>query len=233
MSADVITSRRIELLTSGVSVKVMTMGSRQLTVTVFRQLIDERLISHDGHLKGQPMAFVNYHTAECKDIEREHLHVVWAGSRGPRCSTIEPPSFGWFFPPTGQEYLQAIARRLLPAGSDPLLGVRDGSSVVPLCKRHGIALAARMDALTRDAVKRQKELDWFQANNRGGNLKERIDSLAADRDRALEALTSRFESVLLLALDAEASAEAERRERHSRLWADLRELEQAFIGGLA
>src|SRR5215471_19434686 len=65
--------------TATVEIKSLRIGARQMTLSVFRQLVNEDLISSDtGELLGVPWGLVNYFW-QCCDADRtaSHLHVVW------------------------------------------------------------------------------------------------------------------------------------------------------------
>lgn len=73
----VITAHEATVKTATVEVKSLTISGKQVTLAVFRQLQEDRLI--DGVtalLHGVGWGKVNYHPDGCKD-DGEHLHVVW------------------------------------------------------------------------------------------------------------------------------------------------------------
>lgn len=80
-----ITTREATVRTATVSVKVLTLDKRQVTLSVFRQLINEDLMywNEDGSMSfaGVPWGTVNYFWPGCgiEDwMSRDpHLHVVW------------------------------------------------------------------------------------------------------------------------------------------------------------
>src|SRR4051794_38982249 len=60
-----------------IEVKVMKIGNRQVTLSVFRQLKQENIIDpQTTELCGIPWGTVNYHV-DCDEIKGDHLHVVW------------------------------------------------------------------------------------------------------------------------------------------------------------
>jgi hypothetical protein len=76
----ILTSNEASIQTATVDVKVIRIGQRQMTLSVFRQLKKEALIDWDVdervyQLRGQPWGLVNYCPGCCKQYE--HLHVVW------------------------------------------------------------------------------------------------------------------------------------------------------------
>src|SRR6266496_1508798 len=95
----ILTTEDVAITTLSIEVKVMKIGKRQVTLSVFRQLPEERIIDHlTGKLRGIPWGRVNYHV-ECSDaipvltygqelirkvLQEEgqkwvdpHLHIVW------------------------------------------------------------------------------------------------------------------------------------------------------------
>ncbi len=62
--------------TAFVEIKTLTIGKKQMTLAVFRQLPEEDVINQATcELRGIPWGHVNYHP-DCKD-EAAHLHVIW------------------------------------------------------------------------------------------------------------------------------------------------------------
>lgn len=61
--------------TATIAVRSLTLNSKQVTLSVFRQLIKEDLIDAETEqLRGVPWGTVNYFWGDCKD---NHLHIVW------------------------------------------------------------------------------------------------------------------------------------------------------------
>lgn len=76
----VIQIRDAVLKTLKVEVKSLTISGKQMTLAVFRQLVEEPLINVEtGELKGVPWGTVNYYWGDCKPLGNYngHLHVVW------------------------------------------------------------------------------------------------------------------------------------------------------------
>lgn len=71
----IITAREATIKTATVAVKALTISGKQVTLSVFRQLIKEPLIDgQTGLLAGVPWGIVNYFWGPCTN---NHLHVVW------------------------------------------------------------------------------------------------------------------------------------------------------------
>ncbi|MDQ4146346.1 MAG: hypothetical protein M3120_01385 [Pseudomonadota bacterium] len=88
------------ITTAEVTIKALTIGKRQVTQAVFKQLQDEPLINEDiCQFCGVPWGIVNYRPAgECPSTririlknEVQHLHVVWQLGTQLRRSSV--PSF--------------------------------------------------------------------------------------------------------------------------------------------
>lgn len=62
--------------TANVEVKVLAISGRQVTMSVFRQLSQEELLSATASYNGLPWGRVNYFWGKCVSDE-EHLHIVW------------------------------------------------------------------------------------------------------------------------------------------------------------
>lgn len=65
-----------QVSTAKVEIKTLTISGKQVTLAVFRQLIEEQLIAENGRLKGVAWGTVNYHPDKCHDDD-PHWHVVW------------------------------------------------------------------------------------------------------------------------------------------------------------
>ena len=90
--------RNAQVSTATVEIKTLTVSGKQVTLTVFRQLIEAPLIVDDGSLNGEAWGTVNYHWGKCDD-DAPHWHVVWQQGDELRRSqvsrTYEPPPVFW------------------------------------------------------------------------------------------------------------------------------------------
>lgn len=77
MTGRQLTVHNASVTTMTVEVKTLTIGTRQVTQGIFRQLIDEDLISRDGSLNGTPWGHVTWHPDNCATSDRPHWHIVW------------------------------------------------------------------------------------------------------------------------------------------------------------
>ena len=129
-----LTTQNASITTVAVEVKALTIGSKQVTLSVFRQLQEEPLIAHDGTLNGVPWGHVNYHPDKCGD-DPEHLHIVWQKDDRLRRASVQAPYAGHHLHPAADLYVQAriwngTARSpLVPVDGDNLaMGERIGFS---------------------------------------------------------------------------------------------------------
>jgi hypothetical protein len=82
--------------TAAVEVKTMTIGKRQMTLSLFRQVRDEDLIDlTTGELDGTPWGVIDYHWPGCVGpiSSADHFHVLWQkGKELRRCAVYRDPS---------------------------------------------------------------------------------------------------------------------------------------------
>ncbi|QIY72060.1 hypothetical protein HEP84_25830 [Streptomyces sp. RLB1-33] len=86
---DRFTPQNVTVTTATIEVKTLTLGKRQITQSVFRQLVEEPLIDESGAFCGQPWGYINH----CPDkkvaaddlsgrmidcaTSIDHRHVIW------------------------------------------------------------------------------------------------------------------------------------------------------------
>lgn len=75
-----LTASEVVITTATIEVKILQIGNRQFTLSVYDQLLEEPIIDPEtGKLCGTPWGWVNRHT-DCKEISKlnvEHLHIIW------------------------------------------------------------------------------------------------------------------------------------------------------------
>lgn len=77
MASAPLTVASAKVHTASVEIDVMKIDGKQVTLSVFRQMLHEHLIDPDsGDFLGVPWGHVNYHPDKCADAAT-HLHVVW------------------------------------------------------------------------------------------------------------------------------------------------------------
>lgn len=88
----IINLRDAQVSTATIEIRTLTVSNKQVTLAVFRQLIEDELINHDGNLNGVPWGTVNYHPDKCGD-DRPHIHVVWQNGRDLRRAMVYAEPF--------------------------------------------------------------------------------------------------------------------------------------------
>jgi hypothetical protein len=71
--------REATLKTAVVEIKTLTLGGKQMTLSVFRQLPNRHIVGAGISLVGRPWGLVNYFWDGCgyRGHHHEHQHVVW------------------------------------------------------------------------------------------------------------------------------------------------------------
>jgi hypothetical protein len=119
MPGRVINIHDAKIKTMSVGIKAMTVNDRQVTLAVFRQLLDVDLISDDGTLNGIPWGVINYHPDKCAE-GIPHFHVVWqSGEELRRATIIDPPCFDNYTSDAADDYLTFRTVRSVFFGNDP------------------------------------------------------------------------------------------------------------------
>jgi hypothetical protein len=249
-----LTTQNATITTVAVEVKALTIGSKQVTLSVFRQLQEEPLIAKDGTLNGVPWGFVNYHPDKCGDSRRQHWHLVWQHGEELRRARVDvEPSFDqWrsddheFAPDEADGYVEAWVREWLHGRltSEPLTKDSkrswNGGSYKDECRlRHGnLIVWCEVPKIVLDAANAKLTLDHERA--------EMDENPSEFRQSCVTKAEQTFRGALA-ALDAEVDSwgcsfdevqteykqvvdrEAERRQRHREVRAGLAQLPQLFI----
>lgn len=126
-----LTTETATITTAAIQIQTLTIGRKQVTLAVFRQLVEEPLLHPlDATITGNPWGRVNYHPDKCGDGP-EHLHIVWQKGDELRRATIQAPTAGRHSHPAADLYVQAriwngTARSpMVPMADDNLsMGVR-------------------------------------------------------------------------------------------------------------
>jgi hypothetical protein len=124
-----------EVKTATVEVRTLTISRRQVTLNVFRQLLEEDVIDIDtGQFRGVPWGTVNYcPPKECKSNgHTTHLHVVWqCGNELRRNRVDERGRWGTPWPESGTAWL-SVAALTDPDWASNLNLRHSGSGFMPL-----------------------------------------------------------------------------------------------------
>ncbi|MET7335998.1 hypothetical protein [Nonomuraea sp. NPDC005650] len=241
--------------TATVDLKTLTVNGRRMTLTVFRQIREERLIAHDGTLNGQPWGAVNYHPDRCGD-RLPHWHIVWQrGAELLRSYVYEKPSFDWptdfyvadrvFQAPQIDRYLTLAVHEWVTGHTETLILTKEPTSRGYDPKRTFVQDGLRVSGTVSDvaiaAVKTKHAVDNLSP------IADDTDSFfgkmqRADRQKTIteaeQAQGALFEEVndwdltpaeIDHEFHAAISTELERRQRHRDVRAQLAELPQLFI----
>lgn len=76
-----------------VTIQVLTVGTKQVTQSLFKQLVEDNNIidGKTGEIDGNPWGWVNLHTADCGT--GDHIHVVWEKNGTLRRAYMQPGDF--------------------------------------------------------------------------------------------------------------------------------------------
>jgi hypothetical protein len=88
-----IRSQEAAIQTATVEVKTLTLKGRQLTLSVFRQIVVEPILVHaDGEIKlaGTPWGRVHYFPPPCDKKGGDHLHIIWQKGGELRRACVDP-----------------------------------------------------------------------------------------------------------------------------------------------
>jgi hypothetical protein len=201
-----LTIHNAEINTVSVEVKTLTVSGKQVTLAVFRQLRERKLVAEAGTLNGLPWGIVNYHPDKCGNDD-DHIHVVWQDAQELCRSRVDVPRW-WrsFYPESGDNLVQA--------------GFCANAHQYPEWARRvhrggGWDIDFRFDGLNCVA----NEVDPCSENRpyRATPTTEIGPCQAADF-ASLRAETAQ-----------EVEAEKARRHRHEVLWTELKTLPQLFI----
>ncbi|MFC8131577.1 hypothetical protein [Streptomyces sp. NPDC057302] len=133
MTEKQLTSQNATITTASIQVRALTIGKKQVTLAVFRQLEDEDIIKPlDAGLAGEPWGRVNYHPDKCAD-DKEHIHVVWQKGDELRRATVYEPSVAAYKHPTAGLYVEALIAEGLDH-RDPRAGGAGGVGRIQVVK---------------------------------------------------------------------------------------------------
>lgn len=123
------TTQNATITTAAVEVKTLTISGKQVTLAVFRQLREARLIADDGSLNGEPWGYVNHcpekklpyndgsgQSFDCADSD--HRHVIWQKDAELFRSRVTPPR-PWS-PPFWSDWSDTVAQATYCANSHTL-----------------------------------------------------------------------------------------------------------------
>lgn len=233
----------VTLSTATVEVRTLTLGRKQVTLAVFRQLPEAPLVAEDGTLNGEAWGWVNY----CPDRTcgtgggDNHRHIVWQRDGELRRSRVEDRALH------GNSYWLAEADAFISAHAHEVLDGRgrywegrlptgNGRGEIYF-KVSGVSLGAEIpDKLSRAASAWQAWAETAEMAGKCPDQEWRAWDVASYRERLDELLmelgpapSPEEVDVLHAALLAAVGIEKERRQRHVGVRRALWGLPQLFI----
>lgn len=234
-----LTTHNAEIRTATVEIKTLTVSGKQVTLAVFRQLPQGRLINPDGSLNGEAWGTVNYHPEPKACPTADHWHTVWQSGTELRRSTDEKqPVLGTYWPAVASAFLTSVVLdhitggttyfdngRSLPLSSLP--GVSEAHVIEGVMQTGHEGLLVGMEAtraavLAYRSVRRAEEMpdNPYTLENRDkaiGDLRAEVAGFAHTTDE----LFVRYQAI--------CDKEAARRDRIREAHQQLGDLPQLFI----
>lgn len=210
-----LTTETATITTATIEVKALTIGARQVTLAVFRQLREDPLIAEDGTLNGAPWGIVNYHPDKCADA-KEHLHVVWQhGDELRRAQVRAPKNARHGHPAAGAFAHVAVANGMRRDDNDP------GIKVYRVYQRSECGALVEADGVQfHHSVSPDCYSAYSDFGARGEQCRERVRAKAVDAAKGgdLDDLAGKFANRLGAVADT-----------YKASWAALSDLPQLFI----
>ncbi|MDX2948184.1 hypothetical protein PV383_37255 [Streptomyces caniscabiei] len=100
------TPENTSIETATVQIRTLSVGAKQMTQGIFRQLIEQPVVNTAGRIDGTPWGTVNYHPDRC-DNASQHLHVVWQLGDRLRRAFVLAPEDAYLRHPLVAEYVTA------------------------------------------------------------------------------------------------------------------------------
>lgn len=246
MSVREISAHEATLKTATVELRTLTVNGKQVTLAVFRQLLEMPLmddLDEDGHgpvLAGQAWGTVNYHPDKCGDGDR-HLHVVWQSGAHLRRSLVawKLPEWSenWQASIEDQRYL-AVLRRIVETGGEGKataesrywFDVRSGPMGIRLRDREACENAKKVI----DSFRAAPYEGWTYSDTYAGKWYKDPAFLRGEILASAQRMAgSETDGLTADATWALASREwanlAQARARYREMYADLESLDQLFI----
>jgi hypothetical protein len=210
-----LTTETATITTAAIQIRTLTIGKKQVTLAVFRQLREEPLIAEDGTLNGVPWGTVNYHPDKCGDA-KEHIHVVWQHGDELRRSHVRAPKHAWHEHPAAGALVHVLVANGLTRADNPpdikLYGGLPGEGYGAVVQADGVQFHS---GVSRDCYNAYSEYGSY-----GDRPRERLRDQVNQRSRgdALDGLADKFVGQLDVAAGA-----------YKASWVALSELPQLFI----
>jgi hypothetical protein len=232
-----LTTETATITTATIQIQTLTIGRKQVTLAVFRQLREEPLIAEDGTLNGVPWGIVNYHPERC--ASPAHWHVVWQqGNELLRARVDHQGPAGKFWSKTGDAFVSAHVREVLEGRGRHLGGTMppfNASGCATLNNAAPFPVELSHDDALSSAIYAWRSLQSaLEAEAKNPGTSYSSDTDRKQLARYLEQLGSaapepREVDELYAVLKADIAQEVERRQRHEKTRKALAELPQLFI----
>ena len=223
-----------EIKTVTVQIETMTVGRKQVTLSLLRQLREEPLIDSTGTLNGVPWGYVNY--CPGKGCPRsDHWHIVWQRGRELLRATERKKCVfaDYYSSEVVTRYLLGPLYRVLVSGGDlSQFSERNHAGGGSRLQDHfdktrsGVRAGASVPSVLLD-LRKALETIADHADNNGDWYVKQVEKAR----RTCEECKAKFDGgeMLEAEFNAELEAEAARRQRHVNLREAMAALPQLFI----
>lgn len=197
--------------TATIEIKSLTIGGRQMTPSIFKQLHERPVINYAGDINGTPWGVVNYHPDQCAQSP-EHLHIVWQCGEQLNRSYTRAPEVANIEHQAASLYVQALiadglTRGDTHAGNVRAYRIQGARRAEAYFSKYGVAFRADIP------------LDFFAAYEGRLGYPVELDL----RSQVVDALGGAD-------LSPEEIAQRLPVEAYKKSWRSLNELQQLFIG---
>ena len=121
MTKSSLTVHNAEIRTATVEIKTLTVSGKQVTLAVFRQLVNDWLVDNQGNFQGTPWGVVNYCPDKwCSAFGDGHQHVVWQDGTDLRRSVVNLQAWlkhGVFTPPEADRLVDCLVLDAITEGA--------------------------------------------------------------------------------------------------------------------
>lgn len=240
-----VTTSSAAITTAEIKVQTLSIGRKQLTLAVFRQLRQAPLIAEDGSLNGIPWGEVNYHPDKCDfHSDGPHWHVVWQRDdllfRDTVPSQLRGSTVLWETYSDAGRFVDAWCLDWLrrsthtyagPHPGDIFRGTGSRNSAEVIFDHRDRKLGAELSREANDAVRSRRDLDEGLKTESGPRewTKERAAKTFAALDDRVQGSGVTTLSKATDLLDKAVEAELQRRQRYRETYAVLTQLPQLFI----
>lgn len=163
-----------------VTIRVLTIGTKQVTQSLYKQLVSESVLDDNAQLKGNIWGWVNFHDDICRASSEKHLHVVWDdGNILKRYLCYKQPSLS-----SGYDKLYSQLKRI---GAAYLCALALEESLTEDKRAETIKLSVGSRTLFLELPPAVKELFWAHQNHWMGQIDIKKDATIKALRRYLQA----------------------------------------------